>query len=112
MTSRCGTCGRFVGACGECGARYCKRCQPMQHEHGWEPKRQRGQRKPRRLRRLLTGRRPLWLPEMHIRNPSRAQDMRMRPPAHHRVMVTDCRRRLKNGSGPLCVRRPGSGRPR
>ena len=73
MTSRCITCGRFVGACRECGARYCKRCQPMQHEHGWEP--QRGQKQARRqsLRRLLAGRlRPLWLPRRNIRNQSRA----------------------------------------
>ena len=55
MRPRCWTCGRFVGACRECGARYCKRCQPMQHEHGWEPKRQHEQVRRRSLRRLLGG---------------------------------------------------------
>jgi hypothetical protein len=64
MTSRCSTCGRFVGACRECGARYCKRCQPMQHEHGWEPERRQKQARRHGLRRLLAGRlRPLWLPQ-------------------------------------------------
>jgi hypothetical protein len=60
MTSRCWTCGRFVGACRECGARYCTRCQPMQHEHGWEPERGQKQVRRRSLSRLLGGRlRPL-----------------------------------------------------
>ena len=63
MTSRCRTCGRFVGPCRVCGARYCTRCQPMQHEHGWEPERRLKQVRWRSLSRLLGGRiRPLWLP--------------------------------------------------
>lgn len=37
MTSRYHTCGRFAGACHECGARYCKCCQPIQHEHQKKP---------------------------------------------------------------------------
>jgi hypothetical protein len=37
MTSRCRTCGRFVSTCRECDVRYCKRCQPMQHEHQKKP---------------------------------------------------------------------------
>ncbi len=43
MPSRCPTCGRFASVCRECGARYCTRCQSMQHEHqeklqdGWRP---------------------------------------------------------------------------
>jgi hypothetical protein len=53
MTPRCWTCGRFVGACRECGARYCQRCQPMQHEHGWEPVRNHEQVRRGSLRRLL-----------------------------------------------------------
>jgi hypothetical protein len=57
MTARCSTCGRFVGACRECGARYCARCQPMQHDHSWEPKRKYQQARRRSLRQLLTGRR-------------------------------------------------------
>jgi hypothetical protein len=68
MTAKCRTCGRFVGACRDCGARYCTRCQPMQHEHGWEPERRQKQARRHSLRRLLAGRlRPLWLPEQ-IRN--------------------------------------------
>jgi hypothetical protein len=63
MASRCRTCGRFVGPCRVCGARYCTRCQPMQHEHGWEPERRPNQVRWRSLSRLLGGRiRPLWLP--------------------------------------------------
>ena len=73
MTARCRTCGRFVGACRECGARYCQRCQPMQHEHGWEPERRQKQGRRHSLRRLLAGRlRPLWLPHRPIRSPSQA----------------------------------------
>jgi hypothetical protein len=73
MTARCRTCGRFVGACRECGARYCQRCQPMQHEHGWEPERRQKQGRRHSLRRLLAGRlRPLWLPHRPIRSRSRA----------------------------------------
>jgi hypothetical protein len=56
MTPRCWTCGRFVGVCRECGARYCQRCQPMQHEHGWEPVRNHKQVRRGSLRRLLGGR--------------------------------------------------------
>jgi hypothetical protein len=37
MTSRCPTCGQFASACRECGTRYCKRCQPVQHEHQKKP---------------------------------------------------------------------------
>ena len=59
MTARCSTCGRFVGACRDCGARYCARCQPMQHDHSWEPRRKHQQAKRRSLRQLLAGRR-LW----------------------------------------------------
>jgi hypothetical protein len=62
MTARCLTCGRFVGPCQECGARYCGRCQPIQHDHSWEPKRKHEQGRRRGLRRLLAGRR-LQLPE-------------------------------------------------
>jgi hypothetical protein len=73
MTARCRTCGRFVGACRECGARYCQRCQPMQHEHGWEPERRQKQGRRHSLRRLLAGRlRPLWLPHRPIRSQRRA----------------------------------------
>jgi hypothetical protein len=57
MTARCWTCGRFVGACRDCGARYCARCQPMQHDHSWEPKRKHQQARRRSLWQLLAGRR-------------------------------------------------------
>jgi hypothetical protein len=37
MSSRCRTCGRFMGACRDCDARSCEHCQPMQHEHQKKP---------------------------------------------------------------------------
>src|SRR5262249_11698694 len=37
MTSRCPTCGQFASVCQACDARYCKRCQAMQHEHQKKP---------------------------------------------------------------------------
>jgi hypothetical protein len=37
-SNRCRTCGRFMSVCPKCDARYCKRCQAMQHEHQKTPR--------------------------------------------------------------------------